>query len=99
MRHVAYGFSSLLVSDAAATALMEYAAVLNQNRSTALVDVPVIDQIGCSAPVQILLAPGISLLSEEAPDDVLEPDDHDFVADVAVRTAALHTAFTRTFRT
>ena len=89
MRHVSYGFTSLLVSDAASTALMEYATALNRSNATAVVELPAIDPVGCSAPVQILLAPGIPLLSEEAPDDLLEPDDDGFVAEMHRKAEAL----------
>jgi hypothetical protein len=86
---VSYGFTSLLVSDAASTALLEYATALNRSNSAAMVELPAIDAVGCSAPVQILLAPGIPLLSEEAPDDLLEPDDVAFVTEVHRKAAAL----------
>lgn len=89
MQHLLYGLASVLVGDAAASAVLEYAVALNQSRLSDLVTVPTVDVTGYPTTVRMLLAPGVPIMSEEAPDDALEPDNRAFVGELRARTVAV----------
>lgn len=89
MQHLLYGFSSVVVSDTAADAVLAYAAALAQSGLSDLVTVPTVDLGGYPSTVRVLLAPGIALMAEPAPDDELETADAAFVAELRVRTVAV----------
>lgn len=89
MRHLIYGYTSVMVSDPVADAVLEYAAALSQSRLSDVVTVPTTDYSGLSSSVRILLSSGIALMSEPAPDDVLETEDRAFVAELRTRIVAV----------
>jgi hypothetical protein len=88
MQYVIYGGTRVLASDAAAAATLSYCAALSQSGLSDVVAVPTPDEFGCGSTVSILLGPGLPLMAVTAPDDILETDDHDFVQDLNIRTAA-----------
>lgn len=88
MKYLVYGFSSILTSDAAATAVLRYTAALGQSALTDVVAVPAVDLSGMPTDTSIVLGPGIPVLVEEAGDDALEVQHQSFVNDVAARTRA-----------
>lgn len=92
MQHLLYGFTSVLVGDAVATVILEYAAALNQLRLSDLVTVPTTDHSGYRSAVRLLLAPGIALMAEPAPDDDLEHEHRAFVAELRTRIVTVLTA-------
>lgn len=94
MQHLLYGFSSVLVSNAVADIILEYAAALNQSRLSDLVTVPTTDHAGYVSTVRMLLAPGIALMIEPAPDDELEHEHRAFVAELRTRIVAVLAAGT-----
>jgi hypothetical protein len=67
---------------------LAYCGALAQSRITDVVRVPSIDAGGVAMLVAMVLGPAIPVLAIPAPDDVLEPDDDDFVRDLQMRTAA-----------
>ncbi len=94
MQHLIYGYTSVLVGDAAADVILEYAVALNQSRLSDLVTVPTTDHSGYVSTVRLLLAPGIPLMAEPAPDDDLEHEHRGFVAELRTRIVAVLTAST-----
>lgn len=89
MKYLVYGLSSILTSDAAATAVLQYAAELGRHALTDIVTLPAVGVVGERTTVTLVLGPGIPLLAEEAPDDELEPTDRTFVTDVTTRIQAV----------
>jgi hypothetical protein len=86
VKHIVYGLSSVVAADDVAHALIHYAAVLGQARSSDVVAVPTVDLNGTGTVTSIVLGPGIPVLVEDAPDDDLETPDPDFVAELTRRT-------------
>ncbi|MCM3522208.1 MULTISPECIES: hypothetical protein [unclassified Curtobacterium] len=89
MQHLTYGYTSVLVSDSVADVVLAYAAALSQSRLSDVVTVPTTDFSGLPSSSRMLLAPGIALMSEPAPDDVLEADERAFVAELRARIVAV----------
>lgn len=89
LQHLLYGFTSVLVADAVADVVLEYAVALNDSRLSDLVTVPTTDQSGYPSKVRMLLAPGVPLMTEPAPDDDLEHEHRGFVAGLRTRIVAV----------
>lgn len=89
MQHLIYGYTSVLVSDTVADVILEYAAALSQSRLSDVVTVPTTDFSGLPSASRLLLAPGIAMMSEPAPDDVLETEERAFVAELRTRIVAV----------
>ncbi len=89
MQHLLYGFTSVLVGDAVAAVILEYATVLGQLRLSDLVTDPTTDHSGYPSAVRMLLAPGIALMAEPAPDDALEHEHRAFVAELRTRIVSV----------
>lgn len=87
MKNLNYGSATILISDAAASALLRYAAILAQTGGGDVVDVPTTDDDGLFAYASVVLGPGIPLMATNAADDLLEDEAGDFVADVTGRGA------------
>jgi hypothetical protein len=87
MKNLGYGAATILVSDATASAVLHYAAILVQTGGGDVVDVPTSDDGGLGAHASIVLGPGIAVMATNAPADVLEDDDRDFVAEITGRVA------------
>ncbi len=92
MQHLLYGFTSVLVADTVASVVLEYATALNQLRLSDLVTVPTTDQSGFPSTVRLVLAPGIALMAEPAPEDALEQEHRGMVAELRARIVAVHAA-------
>ncbi|MBF4616424.1 hypothetical protein [Curtobacterium sp. VKM Ac-1376] len=85
MKYLGYGSATILVSDAAASAVLHYAAILVQTGGGDVVDVPTCDDDGTFALASVVLGPGIPVLATNAPADVLEDEDRDFVDEITGR--------------
>lgn len=90
MQYLFHDLGEVLTSDAAATALGEYAECLASSWCADEVTVPVIDQSGFRAYEQFVLGPASVITTLRAADDVLEADDHVFVSDMAQRVRSLN---------
>jgi len=89
MKYLGYGAATILVSDAAASAVLHYAAILMQIGGGDVVDVPTTDDHGAFAHASVVLGPGIPVMATNAPDDVLEGEDRDFVDEITGRVAVV----------
>ena len=87
MKHLAYGFWTVLVSDDVADAVLHYSAVLGQVRSSDVVGVPTIDDNGCAATAGVVLGAGIPVMATQASDDVLEETYPVFIDELTARIA------------
>lgn len=87
MKNLGYGSATIQVSDAVASVVLHYAAILAQTGGGDVVDVPTADDDGAGAYASVVLGPGIPVMATNAPDDVLEDDDRDFVAEIMGRVA------------
>lgn len=92
MKHIIYGLASVLTTDDAAYAVLDYAAALAQAGLADTVHVPTVDRWGMSTTSSILLAPAIGVLVQSAPDDELHPDTDGFTDEMRWRTQAVQTA-------
>jgi hypothetical protein len=99
MKNLGYGSATILVSDAAASAVLHYAAILAQTGGGDVVDVPTTDGDGFGVFASVVLGPGIPVMATNAPDDVLEDDDRDFVAEITSRVGVAMTGVPRRVRT
>jgi RNase P/RNase MRP subunit POP5 len=86
MKYLVYGHSRVMTGDAIADAVLAYSVVLGQHSTTDVVEVPTADAHGVATTVGMLLGPAVTVLTEAAPDDELEPEDDVFVAELARRT-------------
>jgi hypothetical protein len=85
MKNLGYGSATIFVSDAAASAVLHYAAILAQTGGGDVVDVPTSDDAGSVAHASIVLGAGIPVMATDTSDDALEDEDQDFVAEVTGR--------------
>jgi hypothetical protein len=85
MKFIHYSSTTVLTSDIAADAVVEYAAVLAHDGEAEVIDVPAVDDDGVAIIERMLLGPASLIVVEPAPDDVLEPDDRDFARALAER--------------
>lgn len=89
VKYVNYaGASRVITGNAIAAAVIRYAAALSQSRLTDVVSIPTADCDGSSTTVEVMLAPGIAVAVEPALDDLLEPEDEAFIAEIGRRTSA-----------
>ncbi|MBB1198670.1 hypothetical protein [Curtobacterium flaccumfaciens] len=88
MKNIVYGSSTVLVSDDVAEALMHYGAALAMARTGDVVNVPTVDDEGFPMEASLLLGPGVPMLAMPAPDDALEQEAPEFVADLTDRMRA-----------
>ena len=92
MRELCVSAGSLLVGDAVAHAVVRYQAVLARAYRTDVVEIPMVDIDGTTAIAELVLGPGITVLTKPAPDDELEPSGDGFIVDVEARIAVLQAA-------
>ncbi len=83
------GASRVLTGDVIADAVIRYAAALHQSRLSDVVSIPTVDEYGQIARVEVLLAPGIAVAVEPAPDDALEPEDDELLRELEQRAQAV----------
>jgi len=75
MQHITFGGKSLLVGDAIAEALLEYAASLTSESRADTVRVAAIDEGGDEVTATFLLGPGTTMMAETASTKLPEPDN------------------------
>jgi hypothetical protein len=92
VKHIIYGLASVLTTDDAAYAVLDYAAALAQAGLADTVHVPTVDRWGMNTTSSLLLAPAIGVLVQGAPDDELQPDTAGFITELRWRTRAVQTA-------
>jgi hypothetical protein len=79
MRHVTYSDKSLLVGNAAADLLIEYAAVLGRHAGSDVVTLNAIGSDGNEVEASFLLNPSTMLMVETASTAASEPDNRSAV--------------------
>jgi hypothetical protein len=89
MKYVYYSGAQILTSDVAALALLRYATALSRAISADAVELPAIDSHGFGVIENLLVGPASQIVLVSAPDDVLEPEDEVFAAELSRRTDAL----------
>lgn len=89
MKHIIYGLASVLTTDDAAYAVLDYAAALAQAGLSDTVHVPTVDRWGMPSTSSLLLAPAIGVLVQAAPDDELQPETSRFIAELRWRIDAV----------
>lgn len=89
MKYVIYGENRVMTGDEIADAALAYAAALGENGTTDIVEIPTFDEDGAVARAEMLLGPASQIMVESAPDDELEPEDAQLVAELQRRTAAV----------
>jgi hypothetical protein len=89
MKKVTYSGDSFVTTDAAAAALVDFAAALAHHKASESVILPVVDARGNLAEVRLLVGPSSELICvpEDSPFD--EPDVAAAVADLEARTVAM----------
>jgi hypothetical protein len=90
VKYVNYaGTVRVLTSDPIANAVIRYAAALHQSRLSDVVSIPTADDFGVASTIEVLLAQGIPVAIEPAPDDDLEPEGTAFLLEIGRRTEAV----------
>ncbi|ROP58681.1 hypothetical protein [Curtobacterium sp. PhB115] len=89
MKNLKYGTFAILISDAAANAVLHYAAILAQAGDSDVVDIPTCDTAGCRTWANVVLGPGVPLMAVAAPDDAMEQEDADFVEQLTIRVQSI----------
>ena len=79
LKVIHYGTADILTGDAIADAVIEYAGSLAQHHSADTVNVPAIALDGTLTRTKVLIGPASQMIVQDAPDDVLEPRDPEFV--------------------
>ncbi|PZE86839.1 hypothetical protein [Curtobacterium sp. MCBD17_032] len=74
MKDIQYAGRAIRTSDAAADAVIHYAAVLGANRKTDTVDVPTVDEHGTPTVETLLIGPASEITLSAAPDDDRDRD-------------------------
>jgi hypothetical protein len=75
MKHITFGDKSLLVGDAAADALLKYAAFLASEARGDTVEIHAISSDGDEVTASFLLGPGVTLMAETSNTPMPEPDN------------------------
>jgi hypothetical protein len=95
MKHITFGEKSLLVGDAAADALLEYAAFLASDARGDTVEIRAIGSDGDDVTATFLLGPGATLMAETANTNLPEPDNTaalEYMRNAQLRPSASPTA-------
>lgn len=79
MHQIQYAGGTVLTGDDIATALLEYAAALARNSTSATVEIPVREVDGGRGIAQVLIGPASQLVSTHAPGFADEIEDADLV--------------------
>lgn len=79
MKHLTYGDKSLLVGDAVADTLLEYAALLTREASGDTVTVSAVSSDGDEVEASFLLGPGTTMMAETSTTSLPEPENADVV--------------------
>jgi hypothetical protein len=75
MKHITFGDKSLLVGDAAADALLKYAAYLASEARGDTVEMHAISSDGDEVTASFLLGPGVTMMAETTHTKLPEPDN------------------------
>jgi hypothetical protein len=86
MKHITYAEKSLLVGDAAASALIEYAAVLASHGRGDSVTLRALSSDGDEVDATFLLTAGAPLMAETSTTRLPEPDNADAIARMRAET-------------
>ncbi|WP_426515537.1 hypothetical protein ACPPVQ_13095 [Diaminobutyricibacter sp. McL0618] len=89
MHRVQYAGGSVLTGDVIAAALLEYAAALARNSSSATVEIPVRETDGERGIAQVLIGPASQLVSTHAPGIGDEIEDDELVRRFTLATRRL----------
>lgn len=89
MKHLTFSDKSLLVDDATADAIIDYAALLTQHQSGDAVGLHVFGSDGDETDAKILLGPGASIMVETAHTSLPGPDNAEALAYVRQKMAEL----------
>ncbi|MFE7845958.1 hypothetical protein ACFUTX_12305 [Microbacterium sp. NPDC057407] len=89
MKHVTYGENSLLMSDASADALIQYAAALGAENTADTVTLSAIRLEGNEVEVTFLLNPATALMVESATGVATPPPNDEAIASLRARTERL----------
>lgn len=89
MHRVQYAGGSVLTGDAIATALLEYAAALARNASSATVEIPVREVNGERGIAQVLIGPASQFISTHEPGHPEEIEDDELVERFVIATRRL----------
>jgi hypothetical protein len=90
MERIHYAGDELVTGSEIAEALMEYAAVLAQQRTAASIDIPVVHADGSIGTASLLLGPASQLVTEPVDEEPgKEVTDHSLVQRLRRLTAAL----------
>ena len=79
MKYIYYDGIEIMTGDAIADAVLDYAAVLGANGRTDTVAIPAVADDGSVTRTTVLIGPASELTLATAPDDELEPEDHEFI--------------------
>jgi hypothetical protein len=80
VKHITFGEKNLLVGDAAADAILKYAAFLATQARGDTVQIRAISSDGDEVTVTFLLGPGVTMMAETSHTSLPEPDNDDAVA-------------------
>jgi hypothetical protein len=89
MHRVQYAGGSVLTGDDIATALLEYAAALARNASSATVEIPVREADGERGVAQVLIGPASQFVSTHEPGNAAEIEDAALVESFSLATRRL----------
>lgn len=85
MQRIWYANSSFLTDDRVADAIMDYARVLALVDSADVIRVPAVDSAGTVRSVQMLIGPASQLMAMRSPDDNVELEVDDSLAELQAR--------------
>ncbi|MGC5172255.1 hypothetical protein ACLQ2Q_16580 [Microbacterium sp. DT81.1] len=89
MKHITYAQKSLLVGDAAADALVEYAVALAKNASADTVTLKAFGVDGADVEATFVLDAGTIVMAETTKSSIPEPDDSEAVEYMREQTRLL----------
>lgn len=89
MKYIHYEGASIMTGDEIADALIEYAAALAENGRADTVEVLGVAPDGSTTRSKFLVGPASEMVVEEAPDDLLHPEDPAFVVRLREAAAAM----------
>lgn len=89
MERIHYAGGTVVTGTEISRALLQYAAALARNDTSATVDVPVLDEHGHTTTANMLIGPASQLISLSEVTDGAEIVDEELVADLRMKTDQL----------
>lgn len=89
MRKLHYASGDLLLADQTCNAVMRYARALVDRGTADVITVPMVTAVGEESVAYLLVGPSSQLLSTPVEHALPDPDDHETIADLERRIAAL----------